>query len=39
MTELDSKMIGRKSKGAKAKWWLLYPDDKTRVIWDLLITW
>ena len=35
---IDKRMIGRKRRGAEALWYIVYPDDKFRNKWDLLIT-
>ncbi len=36
--DINKKMLGRKSRGEKARWYIIYPDDKLRKWWDLLIT-
>lgn len=36
-TQFNEKMIGRRSKGASAKPWIVYPDDLFRSRWDLLV--
>jgi hypothetical protein len=37
-TDLDKRMMGRKSKGEDAHWYIIYPDDKFRARWDIIIT-
>ena len=32
------KMTGRKSKGIKAKRFILYPDDKIRTRWEIMMS-
>ncbi len=38
MMEIDTKKLGRVSRGINQKSWLLYPDDSFRSKWDLVIT-
>jgi hypothetical protein len=38
MTTISQKMTGRQSRGALAKWYLIYPDDKILGIWDFFTT-
>lgn len=38
MMEIDTKKLGRVSRGINQKSWLLYPDDAFRSKWDLVIT-
>ena len=35
---INNKMTGRKSKGPKAKRFVLYPDDKIRTRWEAIIS-
>ena len=37
-TDFDKRMIGRKSRGEEARWYIIYPDDKFRGRWDIIIT-
>ncbi len=37
-TDFDKRMIGRKSRGEEARWYIIYPDDKFRARWDIIIT-
>ena len=37
-TDFDKRMIGRKSRGDEARWYIIYPDDKFRNRWDFVIT-
>jgi hypothetical protein len=37
-TAFDKRMVGRKSRGDLALWYIIYPDDSIRGKWDLLIT-
>ena len=30
MTEIDIRKIGRESRGSRAKWYLIYPDDRIK---------
>jgi hypothetical protein len=35
---INNKMTGRKSKGVKAKRFILYPDDKIRTNWEIIMS-
>ena len=35
---IQAKLAGRKIKKESAKWYIIYPDDKFRGLWDFLIT-
>ena len=35
---INNKMTGRKSKGLKAKRFILYPDDKIRTRWEIMMS-
>lgn len=35
---ISNKMVGRRSRGKKAKKYILYPDDRFRTRWDFLIS-
>jgi hypothetical protein len=37
-TDFDKRMMGRKSRGEEARWYIIYPDDKFRARWDIIIT-
>jgi len=37
-TAFDKRMVGRKSRGDQALWYIIYPDDSFRSKWDLIIT-
>ena len=37
-TDFDKRMMGRKSRGDEALWYIIYPDDKFRTRWDIIIT-
>jgi hypothetical protein len=37
-TDFDKRLIGRKSRGDEAHWYIIYPDDKFRGKWDFIIT-
>jgi hypothetical protein len=37
-TDFDKRMMGRKSRGAEALWYIIYPDDSFRARWDIVIT-
>jgi hypothetical protein len=36
MMRINAKLTGRKSKGAKAKWYIIYPDDKFKYVWEFI---
>ena len=38
MLELDQNLIGRKSRGTKARRWMMYPDDQLKSGWELVMT-
>ncbi len=38
MMEIDKKKLGRISRGINSKSWIIYPDDRFRPKWDLVIT-
>jgi hypothetical protein len=38
MGEVDGRLLGRLSRGKRARKWIVYPDDNFRTNWDLLST-
>ena len=38
MMEIDQRKLGRISRGIHSKAWIIYPDDRFRPKWDLVIT-
>ena len=38
MMEIDKRKLGRIYRGIHSKSWIMYPDDRFRSNWDLVIT-
>ena len=38
MMEIDTKKLGRISRGIHSKKWIMYPDDAFRPKWDIIMT-
>lgn len=38
MLNISKRIMGRKARGKLAKWYLMYPDDRIKNIWEFITT-